>query len=366
MRLTSLHFLRAIGAIFIVVSHSHGLMRKRFESLGFTDTFWQIEQGYTKVFGAIGVDLFLVLAGFFAFYTTWNRNNGAIGFLTKRLIRIYPIWWVALLLLVLMSFVPGSSGIYSLSEIYNSVILNPIYIDGQIKPILEIGWTLHYIVFYYLAITFLMSIRLDSINVLKILTLLFITLSTVGIYVNTLVPIVEVITNPRTLAFALGGWLAFILLEKPIKWGAWHTGIALLVLALLIVLFVFFDEWRLNAPTLLSRSSIAVLIILLFVFEPKLKTYNFHKVFNVCGNASYSIYLFHMFPLMVFSGLWKRDILLPPDFLHPFLIWLALIFLGVISGVIAYRLFEQPMFRYLNNKIIKQRLNKNRFVKEQL
>ena len=79
-RLNSLDFLRAIGAIFIVVSHSHGLIRKRFETLGYTDFFWQVEQGYTKVFGAIGVDLFLVLSGFFAFYTTWNKKNDAFDF----------------------------------------------------------------------------------------------------------------------------------------------------------------------------------------------------------------------------------------------------------------------------------------------
>ncbi|WP_413693894.1 acyltransferase family protein [Psychromonas sp. KJ10-2] len=83
MRLTSLHFLRAMGAIFIVISHSHGVIRKRFESLEFTDYFWQVEQGYTKVFGALGVDLFLVLSGFFAFIPLGIENKMQWIFLKK-------------------------------------------------------------------------------------------------------------------------------------------------------------------------------------------------------------------------------------------------------------------------------------------
>ncbi|MEG3754090.1 acyltransferase [Psychromonas arctica] len=354
MKLTSLHFLRALGAIFIVVSHSHGVIRKRFETLGFDAHFWQIEQGYTKVFGAIGVDLFLVLSGFFAFYTTWNRKQVAFDFLKKRLIRIYPIWWVGLICLLVLSIVPGASAQYSGYQVINSFLLNPIYIDGDIKPILEIGWTLHYIVFYYLAITFLIYMKLKSLDILKVLTALFACLSILGVLIDTTVPIVEVVTNSRTLAFALGGWLAFLVIEKPTKWTAWYTSLILLVSSSLILTFVFVPEWRLNAPTILSRSSIACLIILLFVFHPTLRALKFHKIFNLCGDASYSIYLFHMFPLMIASGLWKRGILLPPSFLPPFMTWFILIFLGVLSGVIAYQLFEKPIFTYLRNKFIKK------------
>lgn len=353
MKLTSLHFLRAMGAIFIVVSHSHGVIRKRFESLEFSDYFWQVEQGYTKVFGAVGVDLFLVLSGFFAFYTTWNRKQVAVDFLKKRLIRIYPIWWVGLACLLVLSIIPGASAHYSAYQVINSFLLNPIYIDGDIKPILEIGWTLHYIVFYYLAITLLIYMKFKSFDILRILTIIFACLSILGVLIDTTIPIVEVVTNSRTLAFALGGWLAFLVIEKPIKWTAWHTILILLVSSLFILMFVYVDEWRLNAPTILSRSSIACAIILLFVFHPTLKTLKFHKIFNLCGDASYSIYLFHMFPLMIVSGLWKREIMLPPNFLPPFMTWFILIFLGVLSGIIAYQLFEKPIFTYLKNKFAK-------------
>lgn len=192
MRLTSLHFLRAIGAIFIVISHSHGLIRKRFENLEYTDYFWQVEQGYTKVFGAMGVDLFLVLSVFFAFYTTWNRKQDAVDFLKKRLIRIYPIWWVGLVCLLIMSLIPGASAHYSVYQIINSILLNPIYIDGEIKPILEISWTLHYIVFCSLAITLLIFVKFKSFDMLRILTLVVMLLS------------------------VLGGVIAYLLFEKPI------------------------------------------------------------------------------------------------------------------------------------------------------
>ena len=358
-RLNSLDFLRAIGAIFIVVSHSHGLIRKRFETLGYTDFFWQVEQGYTKVFGAIGVDLFLVLSGFFAFYTTWNKKNDAFDFLKKRLIRIYPIWWVALLLLIVMSLIPGSSADYSFYQIFNSIILNPIYIDGDIKPILEIGWTLHYIVFYYFLISFLLLIKFNSLKILKSLTAVFVVLSTLGLFVDFKIPTLEVITNPRTLSFALGGWLAYFVINKSnfLEWKPFHTVVTLCFLGMFIGLFVFIDEWRLNAPTLLSRSTIATFIIVLLIFNPRLKKLDYGKVFKVCGDASYSIYLFHMFPLMIVSGLWKRGILMPPDFFPPVLTWLILIMTGVVAGVIAYQLFEKPVFMHLKKKLIIKNVN---------
>ncbi|WP_024594594.1 MULTISPECIES: acyltransferase [unclassified Pseudoalteromonas] len=353
-RLNSLDFLRAIGAIFIVVSHSHGLIRKRFESLEFTDFFWQVEQGYTKVFGAVGVDLFLVLSGFFAFYTTWNKNSCALDFLKKRLIRIYPIWWVALFFLIVVSLIPGSSASYSFFQVFNSILLNPIYIDGDIKPILEIGWTLHYIVFYYFLISFLMFIKLSSYNILKSLTIMFTFLSVFGFFYDFKIAIFEVITNPRTLSFALGGWLAYFVINKSmgLEWKKLYTLITLSILCSLISAFIFIDEWRLNAPTLLSRSTIASLIILLFIFHPKLKSMEYGKLFKICGDASYSIYLFHMFPLMVISGLWKREVLIPPSFMPPIITWLVLILIGVLGGVIAYLLFEKPIFKFFKRKII--------------
>jgi len=179
-------------------------------------------------------------------------------------------------------------------------------------------------------------------------------LSVIGIFIDNSMAIVEVITNSRTLAFALGGWLAFIVIEKPIKWKKTHTILALSIIALLVLSFVFVDSWRLSAPTLFSRSTIAVSIILLFIFHPNLKKFNYPKVFNLCGDASYSIYLFHMFPLMILSGLWKRGIMLPPSFLPPFLTWFILIFLGVLGGIIAYLIFEKPIFTYLKNKLTKR------------
>ncbi|AZN32436.1 acyltransferase [Pseudoalteromonas agarivorans] len=359
MRLTSLDFLRAMGAIFIVVSHSHGLIRKRFEALGYNDHFWQVEQGYTKIFGAMGVGLFLVLSGFFAFYTTWNKSNNGLDFIKKRVIRIYPTWWFALFCVICLSLVPGSSASYSAYQIFNSILLNPIYIDGDIKPILEIGWTLHYIVFYYAVIALLMLFNISSLKILSLLTVLFIFLSLIGLLIDFKTPILAVITNPRTLSFALGGWLAFFVITKKegLAWIPAYTYITLSLLLAFIIAFVFIDAWRLNMPTLISRSSIAVLIIALFVFHPRLKNIRYGKFFKVIGEASYSIYLFHMFPLMVLSGLWKRGILLPPSSISPVITWAVIIALGVVGGVVAHYIFEKPVFNLLKNKLITKSLN---------
>lgn len=356
----NLQFLRGLASVLIIFSHAHGLIRKRYEEIGLTDYFWTVEQGYSKVMGAVGVDLFIVLAGFIIFYTTWGKNSETttLSFLLKRFIRIYPIWWVALAFTVLLSFLPGSSSSLTLEEIVFSYLLFPYYLsDGSLKPILEVGWTLYYIVFYY--IIFSLLIRFPTQKLLKALSAIFLYFSLCGLLIDTNIPIIEVITNPRTLSFVIGGWIAYIYKCKLLKWSKLYTFTAGLACCVLLSAFIWIDAWRLNVHSLITRTSIASLILLIFLFDPVIKIWKPTKFLNSIGEASYSVYLFHMFPIMLLSGLWKRGFLHPPEWLPGIIVWLSIVALGLISGCLAYRFIEKPSVELLRKQLLRSSSRKS-------
>ncbi len=66
------------------------------------------------------------------------------------------------------------------------------------------------------------------------------------------------------------------------------------------------------------------------------------------GDASYSIYLFHMFPFIILSGMWKRGLAVPP--FEGIVTWAALIFVGATAGIGAHLLIERPLMSLLHGK----------------
>ena len=103
--------------------------------------------------GAAGVDIFFAISGFVMYATAAKANHDWQGFLIGRASRILPLYWFCTLLL-------GGSALLlpSLFKTFNtnvetlvsSLLFLPIYSEeGQIRPLLQMGWTLHYEVLFY-------------------------------------------------------------------------------------------------------------------------------------------------------------------------------------------------------------------------
>lgn len=155
---TSVHGLRAFAAILVVIHHIPQYIR----SHG-TPNFPQFETG------AFGVDIFFAISGFVMFSTTNSPSTSPTKFLRDRAIRILPLYWLITLILgATLLLAPGIFPTFStdIPTLAKSLAFAPVYGErGYIRPLLAMGWTLHYEVFFYLLTAgFLYTLASPPIN----------------------------------------------------------------------------------------------------------------------------------------------------------------------------------------------------------
>ncbi len=151
-KLDSLQIGRGVAALLVVLVHLDAFVPL---SLGaaFADRWF--------VAGFAGVDFFFVLSGFII----WHRHAADIGqperladYAWRRLVRIYPVYWiVTLVLLTVYFFVPrfGLGDETSPHIIITSLLLIPTYRS----PIIFSGWTLIHEMWFYLLFAGLIAVR---------------------------------------------------------------------------------------------------------------------------------------------------------------------------------------------------------------
>jgi peptidoglycan/LPS O-acetylase OafA/YrhL len=104
--------------------------------------------------GSTGVYAFFVLSGFIMVYISWDefgRPGAAARFLTRRLVRIVPLYWIATLCALAYHRVSATHGAHAgWAELGLSLAFIPYAGDGNSwTPILPQGWTLSYEMVFY-------------------------------------------------------------------------------------------------------------------------------------------------------------------------------------------------------------------------
>jgi peptidoglycan/LPS O-acetylase OafA/YrhL len=142
--------LRAIASVLVVFYHATENFR---EKLGqnFLGGFFE--------FGGSGVDIFFVLSGFIITYTSFRGLGQAdklTHFIRRRVVRIYPIYWVVIMIFLAAQFLLPSfyrSGYQaSTFELISTFLLLPGH-----QMLNGVSWTLSFELFFYIlfAIAFL-------------------------------------------------------------------------------------------------------------------------------------------------------------------------------------------------------------------
>lgn len=332
---------RGIAALLVVFYHISRLFEQNFDYYPLTRV--------TQV-GHTGVDFFFVLSGFIIYFIHYHDIGHKVQlkpYLIKRLIRIFPIYWVAFFLhLSIIPFV-SSSDFPTLSKGMLQLFLFPL---GMKDLVIGVSWTLQYELIFYLFFALLIFNRAIGTIVsclwLTMLILQFFTLYQFDI---------PLVATAFCFQFIAGALAAHIILRLPSKHlkKCFYVGAGLLILA-----WWFELNGLLNGYGEHARIVYAIVFMLLVIgivsMENETKM-EFPKIWLVLGKSSYSIYLTHLF----FGGIYFKIMGLIGlfEFLPRSITALIIILFTVISGVIFSQLIELPITKYFRNKLLPGKLD---------
>jgi len=325
-KLLGLQILRFLAAFAVVLFH--------------VGSGYQIEFGNSVnlfAFGAAGVNVFFVLSGFIIAMTT-DPARGTWYFCRRRLLRVVPLYWILTLGIAAIGL--------ALPSLLNSTIVTPEALvkslffipyekpNGAIQPLLFLGWTLNYEMFFYAIYAACLLLGLRSPLAPMTIVVLLVLAGQIIPFESTLW---RFYSNPVMIEFALGVGIYLIYARHP-HWFIKRTGLLASAAASIYILLHIFP----NVPWLLAGALPSALLVAAFVaFTPGRSRWL--GLFVLFGNASYSLYLSHPYIIQLLSKLAPSDISLT------FQIFLGTLtcLLCIAASIILYRFVELPSQRIL-------------------
>lgn len=281
-RLESLQIVRALAAWAVVFHHYVQLYLEPKSVTGFAAFLWE--------FGGLGVDVFFVLSGFVMGLVARNRTKGPVLFLVDRVFKIVPAYWVATgLVVVCILALPGghwNSG-FTFNSLVRSLLFIPSYNPSGIGlyPVLTVGWTLIFEMFFYAALACCMAISRRWF-----LVIFLAVFAVLPIVYPVSAPFSVIVRDHRLYEFWVGVVLALVWMG-PIGLKARHTPAISLPAA---AMFVGLGLWLLLAhgsPTIFALSVVGLAL----VCEQHLRSEAWGvRWLTHLGDISYSTYLMHV------------------------------------------------------------------------
>lgn len=342
--LYSIQFLRGIAALLVVLTHS------LFASLAYgNDNSFLMNYYNFGEFGGVGVDIFFVISGFIMAYVTRNDNVTLKKFAFDRAIRVIPLYWFFLtVMLCIFLFLPTAfkNNELVLWNVVASYLFLPSYkFDGSISPLLGVGWTLNYEMFYYFFFAAFLSVNREKRFVF--VSMSFVGLSILGIIFQFKSPILFVFTNPIILEFCLGMFLFNLYNHKLL------CNRAISIVVLVIALFIFYLTIIYGIPSKFDIYRVFVFglpsfLLMYSLISLEVLGLKFSSIICFIGKISFSLYLSHYFVVRLMSKVFEQlNIfkLLRYDDISTFII----ILFSIVFGGLVYFVIENPLNVFFRN-----------------
>ncbi|MEG4012277.1 MULTISPECIES: acyltransferase family protein [unclassified Microcoleus] len=345
-KLKLLQVYRGIAAVLVVMFHLNEISTGILNQV----TFFNLFQG-----GWSGVDYFFVLSGFIMVYvhrSALGKKDQLKSFLVKRAVRIYPIYWIiTLTVLCFFIVIPGfaKNQDLGLGHVIGSLLLIP----QNEQPILVVGWTLIYELYFY----FLFSIAIwlkpkHSVPILS--TWLFVTILhflKIVTFPNSFVWL-ALVFGGMNLEFVLGCMAGYIVIKYNNKIGKYRWilfGIANLGYVILVMSASWGNiEFR-RVPTF------GVLALMLIIAATSIDLKDSPKIPDLLiflGDASYSIFLTHSPLMLAMTKILQKANL--GKYFDGFFAPAILALFAVVFGCIVYSFIEKPLTIYLRKNIVEK------------
>lgn len=328
----SIQLLRAIAALLVVLYHGQLAISTRFASPAFA------AETYFFAFGAVGVHIFFVISGFIMVYTTRvDQNFVARDFLRRRILRIYPMYWVCVALYLVVHNFIGSPYRLGGPEIWGALALYPEHASAIIGP----AWTLSFEMFFYLC--FGVAMKLGATRGLVILGAVFMLSITTGFFFPIDGALGRLVTNSLLLEFIAGAAIGWLLTTGRLPQ---RGGSAVLLLALLLFgagvaagydRFPSVAVWGIPSTLLVAGA---------VIWENSLGFKKELRKFSHFGNSSYVLYLIHLIviTLTITLATYAPAIKMA----EPALAAVAIAGLSLLVAEGMHAWIERPLTRWLN------------------
>jgi len=300
-------------------------------------------------FGDFGVDLFFVVSGFVMVFVTNRRETKPLDFMAMRIIRIAPIYWFYTLAAAAMLWLVPA--LFTSSELtWRHVLLSLAFIPhtlskfpNQASPLVKIGWTLNDEMFFYtlFAIAMFVSYR-RRVALTGAALAILVAVGLLGFGGGSAAG--KFYTNDIMLEFLFGMGIALLPPRLAAGFGTWPT-VALILLALaVLILDSFHEEWLRG---LVRGVPAAVMVWGLLSLERRRPLFRNGLLLEL-GNASYSIYLFQLYPISVFRALAHHIGIASCGAVPVTAFVIACVASALAGGVLSYRLIEKPTLKLLH------------------
>ena len=302
-------------------------------------------------FGGAGVDIFFVLSGFIITYSNsqfLTKSSSIIKFLKKRIIRIFPIYWIIISFLLLMQvalpFFYRTHYQFAGTNLLSTYLLLPNH-----NMVNGVSWTLTNELFFYIIFTIALLVPQKKYSII----LLFIYLGILLLFPilplskNLINNFTDSILFPMNIEFLLGIIIVLLMDKLPKNWCTplLITGVALFIFGAILTNSgkqVFTNSY--NRVLLFGLPSF-IIILAVVKYELTTKIY-IHNLFIKLGDASYSIYLFHL-PLVAafFKIIVKFNI---TNYTQVLILIAGLLIIICYMGIAIYEKIEIPIIKWLN------------------
>ena len=332
MKIRSIQYWRAIAALMVVVAHSllHPL---------------PFPTPSLRRLGSFGVLLFFVISGFIMVYTTGKGRFAPGNFLRRRIERIVPLYWLVTGGVVILALLaPGvlRNTTFSFSQLLMSCLFIPYArSNGEIVPLMKLGWTLNYEMFFYLSFAAMAWVRTE-IRVAA-LTVFFLILIALGQWIAPTAAIPYFFTRPVILTFCVGMGIGLWHLHHGDKAASRLSPLLLAASAAALTLagFLVTPDSAINPPTdSLFTLAAGALVLLGLRVENRMPA---SRPGLLLGEASYALYLVHMYVV-------AAVLLIVHRLTGASLPWLEVplaIGLSILSAILVLVLIERPIGRWL-------------------
>jgi exopolysaccharide production protein ExoZ len=296
-KLENLQVLRGAAALMVCVFHSRVFLN------GVDVKYGDILFGK----GAIGVPLFFIISGFIMVYTTKvseNHFSDFRTFITKRIIRIVPLYYIATLAIIVLFKKYEFFGKSSTKLIQSLLFVT----DGW--PPLFVGWSLNYEMLFYfifgIALLFgkyrhilFFSLFLIGMYLIPLLTNGFISFNNRQAY-HFKFYYINYLADPILIDFLFGVGLGLIL---PLIKISKSLIIVTLIVSICGFAFYFFGEFGTTYFDLLFCGLLAVTVLLKDLSNSFAAP---NRWLIYLGDISYSVYLVHPIVIGLLPSLMRR------------------------------------------------------------